>query len=164
MDEMLTAYYQSPTGRIEIKGNDLGIASVSFINDDAPLTDEAEHAILNECKEQLHEYFGGQRKTFSVRLNPKGTEFQDRVWNTLLTIPFGKTASYLNVAEKVADRNATRAVGNANGCNPIAIIIPCHRVIGKNGNLTGYAGELWRKQWLLKHEAEVAYGRQGILF
>ena len=102
---------------------------------------------------QLEEYFNGQRKTFSVRLNPLGTDFQKRVWDELLNIPFGKRTSYMKQTLQLGDEKAIRAVASANGKNPIWIIIPCHRVVGSDGSLTGYAGGLWRKKWLLEHES-----------
>lgn len=165
MEILHTAYYDSPVGLVRIKGNEQGIDSVMFmehsINADAG---SPTHPALEDCIRQLHEYFTGRRKEFTLRLNPQGTEFQKKVWEQLLDIPFGKTASYLDVALKVADKNATRAVGSANGQNKIAIIIPCHRVIGSDGQLTGYAGGMWRKKWLLVHEGVLAPDRQLALF
>ena len=102
---------------------------------------------------QLNEYFEGKRTQFDLQLNPEGTDFQKKVWNLLQTIPYGKTMSYLQLSQQLGDVKAIRAVANANGRNPIWIIIPCHRVIGSNGSLTGYAGGLQRKQWLLDHES-----------
>ena len=101
---------------------------------------------------------------FGIKINPEGTVFQKRVWQTLQTVPFGKSNSYLDISKMLGDENTTRAVGNANGNNPIAIIIPCHRIIGSNGNLTGYAGGMWRKRWLIKHENSVNFGKQTELF
>ena len=109
---------------------------------------------INELKKQLTEYFEGNRKHFDVPLKTFGTEFQRKAWDALLKIPYGKTRSYKKQAEIIGHPKAVRAVGTANGCNRIAILIPCHRVIGKNGRLTGYGGGLWRKQWLLNHEIE----------
>jgi methylated-DNA-[protein]-cysteine S-methyltransferase len=100
----------------------------------------------------MDEYFEGSRKEFQLPLAPEGTDFQKRVWSELLNIPYGATCSYLDVARALGDANAIRAVGAANGRNPISIIIPCHRVIGADGSLTGYGGGLWRKEWLLRHE------------
>ena len=110
--------------------------------------------MLKECIEQLNEYFAGKRKVFDLPLNPQGTDFQKRVWAELQKIPYGKTVSYLDIARNIGDVNSTRAVGNANGKNKLNILIPCHRVIGINGKLTGYGGGLWRKQWLLELEME----------
>ncbi|MBE7439269.1 MAG: methylated-DNA--[protein]-cysteine S-methyltransferase [Spirochaetales bacterium] len=108
--------------------------------------------ILRATADQLHEYFQGKRKSFSLPLSPEGTTFQQKVWDTLLTIPFGQTISYSEEADRLGNREAIRAVARANGDNPIGIIIPCHRVIGKDGSLTGYAGGLWRKRYLLELE------------
>jgi AraC family transcriptional regulator of adaptative response/methylated-DNA-[protein]-cysteine methyltransferase len=110
------------------------------------------NAILEQTQMELAEYFAGTRRTFTMPLAPAGTDFQQRVWQILQQIPFGKTRSYGQQADLIGDRAATRAVARANGDNPIAIIIPCHRVIGADGKLTGYGGGLWRKQWLLDHE------------
>jgi methylated-DNA-[protein]-cysteine S-methyltransferase len=158
-----TAYYTSPLGTIELKGNEEGLYSVLFINEEKETT-EKPHSSLKECIYQLEEYFSGIRKEFGLKLNPQGSEFQQKVWNHLLGVPFGKTASYLDISKRLGDENATRAVGNANGKNPIAIIIPCHRVIGSNGKLTGYAGGLGRKEWLLNHEKSIVFGKQTELF
>jgi methylated-DNA-[protein]-cysteine S-methyltransferase len=110
---------------------------------------------FQEAVSQLNEYFDGLRKTFTFTLNPKGTDFQQKVWQALLEIPYGKTMSYLELSKKLGDVKAIRAVAAANGKNPIWIVVPCHRVIGSDGSLTGYAGGLWRKQWLLEHENPV---------
>lgn len=118
--------------------------------------------LLINCLEELIQYFNGELRNFTLPLNQPGTTFQQDVWNLLTQIPFGKTISYLELARKTGDSKATRAVANANGKNHIAIIVPCHRVIGSNKELTGYAGGLWRKKWLLDHEAKVAYGVQTL--
>ena len=108
--------------------------------------------IFNEVISQLQDYFDGKRKEFTFAINPIGSEFQKKVWQELLQIPFGKTCSYLDLSKKLGDVKAIRAVAAANGKNPLWIVIPCHRVIGSDGSLTGYAGGLWRKKWLLEHE------------
>lgn len=108
-----------------------------------------------QAKIQLHEYFNKTRKQFDVPLNPQGTPFQKQVWNELLTVPFGKTISYHQLSLKLGNEKVIRAAANANSKNPVAILIPCHRVIGSDGSLTGYAGGLWRKQWLLDFESGV---------
>lgn len=118
--------------------------------------------MLINCVEQLIQYFNGQRRVFELPLNQEGTAFQKDVWSILSQIPFGKTISYLDLARKTGDPKATRAVANANGRNNIAIIVPCHRVIGSNRELTGYAGGLWRKKWLLDHEMKIAHGVQTL--
>ncbi len=161
--ELHKAYYPSPIGLIEITGNEDGITAVTFL-DEAVEYDPKFHSSLKEVIYQLDEYFNGIRKEFGLKLNPEGSEFQKRVWKELSGIPFGKTCSYLDISKLLGDENATRAVGNANGKNPIGLIVPCHRVIGSNGKLTGYAGGLWRKEWLLKHENGVIFGKQTELF
>lgn len=115
-----------------------------------------------QCIEQLIQYFNGQRRVFELPLHQAGTPFQQQTWNLLTAIPFGKTISYLQLAVSTGDPKATRAVANANGRNNIAIIVPCHRVIGSNRELTGYAGGLWRKKWLLQHEMKIMYGVQTL--
>lgn len=159
----LPAYYSSPIGLIEITGNEDGIASVYFVDNKIDSNSKI-HPILKECIYQLEEYFKGIRKEFGLKLNPKGTDFQKKVWNQLETIPFAKTKSYLQISKQIGDSNATRAVGNANGSNPISILIPCHRVIGTSGKLMGYGGGLWRKEWLLNHEKSSIFGKQIELF
>lgn len=142
----------TPLGYAEINGDHDGIQSVSVLNDPAPLSEPIpEH--LQDCARQLTEYFNGDRTDFSLKLNPGGTPFQKRVWQRLVDIPFGKTMSYLELSEDLGDVKAIRAVANANGRNPLWIIVPCHRVIGSDGSLTGYASGLSRKQWLLEHES-----------
>jgi len=161
--ELQTAYYSSPIGTLEIKGNENGLMSLLFMDEEVEPTAKV-HDSIKEVTYQLDEYFNGIRKEFGLKLNPEGTEFQKKVWTELVEIPFGKTCSYLDVSVKLGDEKATRAVGNANGKNPIAIIVPCHRVIGSTGKLTGYSGGVWRKEWLLKHETEVIFGKQTALF
>lgn len=141
----------TPLGKTKIEGNAEGISSIMVLND-ALKVSQAIPEELQNCVRQLEEYFLGNRKQFSIKLYPEGTDFQKRVWNELIKIPFGKTTSYLELSKKLGDVKAIRAVANANGKNPIWIIIPCHRVIGINGSLTGYAGGLYRKKWLLEHE------------
>jgi methylated-DNA-[protein]-cysteine S-methyltransferase len=156
-------YYSSPIGIIEITGDDDGIATLYFVEEQKG-TGGKSHTLLKECIYQLEEYFKGIRKDFGLKLNPKGSEFQKKVWDQLLKLPFGRTASYLDIARMLGDANATRAVGNANGSNPISIIVPCHRVIGVNGSMTGYGGGIWRKEWLLDHEKSIIFGKQTNLF
>jgi len=156
MTEQHTAYYHSPIGVIEIIGSDNGVSSVLFVD-----RKEERRAIprcLDDCVSQLDEYFNGTRAIFSLKLDLHGTDFQKRVWRQLLKIPFGTTVSYLDLAVALGDRKSIRAVGGANGRNPICIIVPCHRVIGSNGSLIGYGGGLWRKEWLLKFENPAAQG------
>lgn len=150
MTEKLTAYYRSPIGLLEICGSENGVSSVLFAEPAGGM--EAIPPCLRSCVLQLEEYFDGARKEFSLKLDLQGTEFQKRVWAELLKIPFGKTVSYLDIAVALGNRKSIRAVGGANGSNPLCIIVPCHRVIGTNGSLVGYGGGLWRKEWLLNFE------------
>jgi len=145
------AYYKTPIGTAKIIGNNEGIISVTIIEDKIETSTQISKC-LESCIVQLDEYFQGNRTRFDLKLNPHGTDFQKKVWNELLNIPFGKTRSYLEQTKKIGDPKAIRAVAAANGKNPIWIIIPCHRVIGSDGSLTGYAGGIWRKKWLLEHE------------
>ena len=142
----------TPLGVAKIIGDEYGIASVVVLNSNEMVSNVIPDQ-LQDCVYQLLEYFQGDRKTFSLKLNPEGTEFQKRVWDELLTIPYGKTMSYLNLSKQLGDVKAIRAIASANGKNPLWIIVPCHRVIGSDGSLTGYAGGLHRKQWLLEHES-----------
>lgn len=154
---MQVTHFLSPIGTLEIKGDEDGISQVLFL-DESPSIQESSH-ILDECAKQLNEYFENKRTVFELKLNPEGTDFQKSVWKELQNIPHGKTISYMDLAKHLGDPKVIRAAGTANGKNPIAIIIPCHRVIGSDGGLTGYAGGLKRKQWLLEHESS-----QGSLF
>jgi len=147
---METVFIKTPLGITKIVGDENGISEISVL-DEGELTIEIPEN-LKKAVAQLQEYFDGNRRDFTFQLNPKGTNFQQRVWHELLTIPFGKTMSYLDLSKKLGDVKAIRAVASANGKNPLWIVVPCHRVIGTNGSLTGYAGGLWRKKWLLEHE------------
>ena len=118
--------------------------------------------MLIQCIEQLIQYFYGERRNFELPINQQGTAFQQEVWSQLMAIPFAKTISYIELARRTGDTKATRAVASANGKNNVCIIVPCHRVIGANGELVGYSGGLWRKKWLLEHEMKVAYGVQTL--
>ncbi|WP_282134803.1 methylated-DNA--[protein]-cysteine S-methyltransferase [Seonamhaeicola maritimus] len=142
----------SPLGYTKIVGNVDGISSVIVLNSEEKITDIIPE-ILEDCTIQLKEYFEGTRKEFSLKLNPLGTNFQMKVWKHLEQIPYGKSISYLELSKQLGDPKAIRAVANANGKNPLWIIVPCHRVIGSDGSLTGYAGGLHRKQWLINHES-----------
>ncbi len=156
---METAYIKTPLGIAKIVGDENGISNISIVNEgDISLIIST---ILQEAVSQLNEYFEGKRTDFTFKLNPSGTEFQQKVWKELLEIPFGKTMSYLELSKKLGDVKAIRAVASANGKNPLWIVVPCHRVIGTDGSLTGYAGGLWRKKWLLEHENPT---NQGSLF
>ena len=144
------AYYESVAGLIEIEASDLGITSVLFVKKRSGKSKNNEHTTA--CFNQLNEYFNKDRKTFSVKLDLQGTDFQKKVWNELLNIPFGKTISYMQMAVNLGDKKCIRAAGTANGKNPVSIIVPCHRVIGSNGDLVGYGGGLDKKKFLLEHE------------
>jgi methylated-DNA-[protein]-cysteine S-methyltransferase len=143
-------YQDSPVGLLEICGEDEWITAVNFA--DTAQKEIISSPVVVKCALQLAEYFTGKRKAFDLPLQPDGTEFQQKVWKQLQLIPFGETISYHTLAMRLGDPKATRAVGLANGKNLISIIVPCHRVIGASGKLTGYAGGLWRKKWLLNHE------------
>ena len=147
---METVNIKTPLGIATIKGDENGIAIISIA--DEGVVSELIPSILQEAVTQLQDYFDGQRTHFDFQLNPTGTEFQQKVWKGLCEIPFGKTMSYLELAKQLGDVKAIRAVASANGKNPLWIVVPCHRVIGTDGSLTGYAGGLWRKKWLLEHE------------
>ena len=149
---METCIINSPLGFTKIVGDIDGISSVTVLNSEEKITDVIP-VELEDCVIQLNEYFEGTRKQFNLKLNPQGTDFQKKVWKLLEDIPYNKTISYLELSKQLGDVKAIRAVANANGKNPIWIIVPCHRVIGSNGKLTGYAGGLHRKKWLLEHES-----------
>lgn len=148
-------YIETPLGIATIKGNKNGVTSVSVTKESKNVPSIDIPSYLQNTVSQLHEYFEGKRTDFDLVLNPEGTDFQKRVWNELLHIPFGKTATYLDMAKRLGDPKCIRAAASANGKNPLWIIVPCHRVIGSDGSLTGYAGGLWRKKWLLDHESPV---------
>jgi methylated-DNA-[protein]-cysteine S-methyltransferase len=147
-----TSYYTSPIGTIKISAIDTGVTSILFVEEAIKKTMSNNHT--ETCKKELEEYFNGERKDFSITCQLLGTPFQKEIWNKLTTIPFGEKISYLELGKKVNSPNASRAVGNANSKNIILIVLPCHRVIGENGDLTGYAGGMWRKKWLLDHEGK----------
>ena len=151
MEFKQVAYYKSPIGTAKIIGDEHGISSISILDEEVPISNKTPSHLIN-CVHQLDAYFSGNLTEFTVKLNPNGTDFQQKVWRELLTIPFGKTATYTEQTKKLGDLKAIRAVATANGKNPIWILIPCHRIIGSDGSLTGYAGGLWRKKWLLEHE------------
>lgn len=147
---METCFIYTPLGTAKIVGDENGISEIT-VHDHSEISIDIPQVLITAVS-QLTEYFNGSRTNFTFRLNPKGTDFQMRVWQELLNIPFGKTISYLELSKKLGDIKAIRAVASANGKNLLWIVVPCHRVIGTDGSLTGYAGGLWRKQWLLEHE------------
>ncbi len=144
-------YVKTPLGIAKIVGDAEGISQISVL--DEGVVSKKIPIQLKEAVSQLNQYFEGKRLDFSLKINPKGTDFQKRVWQELCSIPFGKTVSYMDITKKIGDVKAIRAVASANGKNPLWIVVPCHRVIGTDGSLTGYAGGLWRKKWLLEHES-----------
>lgn len=151
MESNQIIYYKTPIGTAKIVGDENGISAITVMDDNVETAKEIPEN-LKVCVQQLDEYFNGIRKEFNLKLNPQGTDFQKRVWKELLKVPFGKTRTYLEQSKHLGDVKAIRAVASANGKNPIWIIIPCHRIIGSDGSLTGYAGGIWRKKWLLEHE------------
>ena len=153
---MYTTLHPSPVGDILLKADESGDLTGLFLRHD--LT-EGGDGPFDDAREQLDAYFAGELEDFDLRLAPHGTPFQMRVWDELTRIPYGETISYMALALRLGDRKLVRAVGTANGRNPLSIIVPCHRVIGADGTLVGYGGGLERKRWLLEHEA-VASGRR----
>lgn len=159
-------YYQSPVGTLKIKALQGCINEIIFVDEpatepnsaDEEITDQGNANVLTECGKQLDEYFSGKRKTFDFPVKQQGTLFQEKVWNELMNIPYGKTISYRQLSEMIGNVKSIRAVGTANGRNNLPIVVPCHRVIGSDGSLTGYGGGLWRKKWLLEHEDKFGNG------
>jgi methylated-DNA-[protein]-cysteine S-methyltransferase len=159
-------YYNSPIGELELAANNEALLWLKFLETKKvirPKQKETDSLLFNETKKQLDAYFNNKLEAFTLPLEVKGTEFQTAVWQKLSLIQFGKTISYLTLAKQVGDVKAIRAVATSNGKNRFCIIIPCHRVIGTDGSLTGYAGDLWRKKWLLDHESKNK-NHQGDLF
>lgn len=159
-DTMDVAVIKTPLGNLQLEGTQRGVNAIKFLKD-SDLETAVIPKVLEEAATQLQEYFLGNRTVFTCNLDLKGTDFQKRVWNELYKLPYGTTTTYLSMAKKLGDPKVIRAAASANGKNPISIIIPCHRVIGSDGSLTGYAGGLHRKKWLLEHESPVT---QGCLF
>ena len=163
-------YYKSPLGVLEIRSNGNAISDVLFINSwkgakiiEADLSFvKPKSPIIKNCIKQLDEYFAGTRTVFNIHTAQVGTAFQQTVWAELCNIPYGRTISYLELSNRIGNAKAIRAVGTANGNNSVCIIVPCHRVIGINGELVGYGGDLWRKKWLLGHEGKIANGVQTL--
>jgi len=154
------SYFNSPIGIIEIKVSNQSVRSILFTDTEKkniPIIKntslkQSEHPLTKICYQQLTEYFNGERKVFELPLEQVGTAFQQKIWSELTNIPFGKTINYQLLSKRLGNSKAIRAVGTANGKNSICIAIPCHRVIGSNGELKGYNGDQWRKKWLLEHE------------
>lgn len=144
-------FLKTPLGTARIRGDEEGISAIQILDEKIPTSTDIP-GFLQSAFQQLDDYFKGELEEFSLKLNPQGTAFQQKVWKALNEIPFGKTSSYLELSRKLGDEKAIRAVASANGKNPLWVVIPCHRIIGSDGSLTGYAGGLQRKQWLLNHE------------
>ena len=164
MSELYYTYYESPVGLLKIGGTETYITELSFIDNKEQIIhgEPGVSDIIHYCTEQLIEFFAGKRKTFNIPIHQEGTDFQKRVWGELLEVPFGKTASYLDIAKRLGDAKCIRAAASANGKNKIAIIVPCHRIIGSDKSLVGYSGGMWRKKWLLQHEFRIANGVQTL--
>ncbi|TAF53352.1 MAG: methylated-DNA--[protein]-cysteine S-methyltransferase [Sphingobacteriia bacterium] len=164
MEEWQYTYYESPIGLLRIGGNEHFISELSFVDNADQLTHGAPgiSELMHQCTEQLIEYFNGKRKSFDLPVHQDGTEFQQRVWSQLLSISYGKTISYMDLAKKLGDPKCIRAAAQSNGRNKLAILVPCHRVIGSDRTLVGYSGGMWRKKWLLQHEFKTAHGIQTL--
>ena len=158
--------FLSPVGNILIEVDGEMITSLVFEKEKkvTPLDGiiDDEHILIKNCKQQLTAYFNGTRREFDLPIQQNGTAFQQKIWTALQQIPYGKTISYLELSKRTGDIKAIRAVGTTNGKNQLSIVVPCHRVIGSNGDLTGYSGGLWRKRWLLEHERKFAHGVQTL--
>lgn len=155
-------YYRSPIGFIEIKCAGEIITQLEFTNQEDIELFYPENKLLVNCVQQLEEYFNAKRKKFTIPFDQSGTEFQQKTWQLIQEIPFGKTWSYTELAKKSGNLNNIRAAAKANSKNKLAILVPCHRVIGNNDQLVGYAWELWRKKWLLEHESKIENGTQTL--
>lgn len=157
-NDFKSVWLDSPIGFVKITGNANYIISISFHDEQIPVElpeSEDEKVFLSNAREQLENYFDGKLKEFTFPFLQEGTHFQQAVWKELLHIPYGKIITYLELAKRLGNVKQIRAAGNANGKNQLAIVVPCHRVIGSKGELVGYAGELWRKEWLLNHEGAI---------
>jgi methylated-DNA-[protein]-cysteine S-methyltransferase len=162
MQELFSTYYQSPVGLLHIMGSPHFISSIHFIDHLENPIPQQPCPIIIQCVEQLIQYFSGERRKFEFPVHQEGTPFQKKVWDELLGIPFGKTISYLELARRLGDTKVIRASASANGKNNLAIVVPCHRVIGSNNEMVGYGGGLWRKKWLLDHEMKIRHGVQTL--
>jgi methylated-DNA-[protein]-cysteine S-methyltransferase len=166
METIVSHIYHSPIGQLNITADDGCITELGFIDDNNYLAyqDQDTHLpkVIHQCVDELIEYFAGTRREFTVPINQEGTEFQQRVWKELYELPFGKTLSYADLAKKLGDPKVIRAAAAANGKNKIAIIVPCHRIIGTDKSLVGYAWGKGRKKWLLQHEFRLALGVQTL--
>ncbi|RAJ08907.1 methylated-DNA-[protein]-cysteine S-methyltransferase [Chitinophaga skermanii] len=158
--DLAHVYVQSPVGILSIWANDRAVTTLQFEDDPALQPTTTTHPILQAMIAELGHYFEGTLQTFTVPLEQSGTPFQLSVWEELRKIPYGRTITYMQEALNLGNPKSIRAVGTANGRNTIAIVVPCHRVIGASGQLVGFAGGVWRKQWLLEHEKKIKYGQQ----
>lgn len=163
MEIVAKTYYETPLGLVAIEASSRGIYSLCFV-EEAGKEWQVDNPHLVQCLEELEEYFQGGRLHFTVLIDMVGTNFQELVWRRLREIPFGTTNSYLGVAKHIQKPDAVRAVGNACGRNRLWLLVPCHRVLSSDGKLTGYAGGLARKRWLIEHERGVLHGKQTLLF
>jgi methylated-DNA-[protein]-cysteine S-methyltransferase len=166
METLIQHIYHSPIGKIKITADENCINELIFVDEDTLIDtlsyEENVPAIIHNCVDELIEYFAGKRKEFTVPINQEGTDFQQRVWKELYELPFGKTMSYADLAKKLGDPKVIRAAASANGKNKIAIIVPCHRIIGTDQSLVGYAWGKARKRWLLQHEFRLEHGVQTL--
>ena len=167
--EIFTKYIESPLGQLEVSATETYLTSILFVETQKKPSPRKEAtlyvpAIIETYEQQIQEYFDGTRKDFDIPFQHEGTDFQKLVWDKLVTIPYGKTISYLELSRRIGNEKAIRAVGTTNGANKFNIIVPCHRVIGANGSLVGYGGDLWRKKWLLEHEAKHTGNYQTSMF
>jgi methylated-DNA-[protein]-cysteine S-methyltransferase len=165
METKYTQIYHSPIGVIKIVASEFCIEELVFVETDKVSTiqlSENSPPVIQQCIDELLEYFAGNRRNFSVAINQEGTEFQQRVWKELYEVPFGKNLSYGELAKKMGDPTAVRAAAAANGKNKIAVIVPCHRIVGADRSLVGYAWGKARKKWLLQHEFRLALGVQTL--
>lgn len=161
MNFFKTPYY-APVGKLQITCSDDALCALHFLDENEVEETTGENGLTKLTVQQLDEYFSGKRKLFQIPILQNGTLFQTKVWTLLQAIPYGRTVSYMDLSKSYGDIKAIRAIASANGKNNIAIIVPCHRVIGSDQSLTGYAGGLWRKQWLLAHEAKFHSGVQQL--
>jgi methylated-DNA-[protein]-cysteine S-methyltransferase len=153
---MPVQYFESPLGWVGVHASETSVTAIQFLDEKPEITDHDSSRLLDIAVAELNQWFAGELRMFSFPFAQPGTDFQLRVWHTLTAIPFGQTISYKTLAIQLGDEKCIRAAGTANGKNQLAIVVPCHRVVGSNGSLVGYAGGLWRKQWLLNHEATLA--------
>ncbi len=151
MNEPAYVIVESPLGLLQVRGMATAITALDWVEEGLPAS-PVDHPLLSEAARQLAAYFRGERQAFDLPLAPAGTPFQQRVWAEVGRVPFGQIRAYQDVADALGDPRSARAVGRANGQNPLPILIPCHRIVGRDRGLVGYGGGLWRKEWLLRHE------------